>query len=120
MTNLEEAARRTCDFEETAMAEDEMIKDREIIAALNQLDKALKKHNRYFIFYTHKFVQGDAPNMLVTPKDKRFDRVELLGLIIDMLGDYFSGANWTLKGSKELDAAIKVLKDIHEGKIDAC
>lgn len=118
--SLEEAARRTCDFEETAMAGVEMAKDPEIIAALNQIDKALKKHNRYFVFYTHRFEQGDAPkgNILVTPNDKRFGRIELLGLIIDILRDYSSDKNWTLRGSEELAATIEVLKDIHEGKID--
>lgn len=82
--SLEETARRTCDFEETAMAGVEMVNDPEIIAAINT---------------------------------KRFDRIELLGLLVDILQDYADGDGWTLKGSEELRAAIEVLKDIYGGKI---
>lgn len=118
--SLEEAARRTCAFEETAQAGVEMSKDPEIISAINALQKAVKKYNRYFIFYTHRFEQGDVKkgNVLITPSDKRFNRAELLGLVIDIIRDYAGGDGWTLKGSKELGAAIEVLKDIYEGKID--
>lgn len=107
-------------FEETAMAGAKMARDPKIITAINQLNKALKKYNRYFIFYTHRFEQGDTPkgNILITPNDKRFDRAELLGLVIDILRDYADNTNWALKGSVELEAAISVLKDIYEGKID--
>lgn len=120
MTNLEEAARRTCDFEETAMAGVEMSKDPEIISAINALQKAVEKYNRYFIFYTHCFEQGDAKkgNLLITPSDKRFGRIELFGLVIDIIRDYANGNGWKLKGSEELGAVIEVLKDIYEGKID--
>lgn len=108
-------------IEETAMAGVEMAKDPEIVAAINQVNKAIKKYNRYFILYTHRFEQGNVrkANILVGPNDKRFGRVELLGLIIDLLIDYSSDTNWTLKGSEELAATIEVLKDIYEGKIDA-
>lgn len=118
--SLEEAARRTCEFEETAQAGVEMSKDPEIISAMNALQKAVEKYNRYFIFYTHRFEQGDAKkgNLLITPSDKRFNKVELIGLLVDILRDYAENTGWTLKGSKELEAVIEVLKDIYEGKID--
>ena len=118
--SLEQAARRTCDFEETAMAGVEMSKDPEIVAAINALQRATERYNRYFVFYTHRWEQFDGlkGNILITPSDKRFDRVELLGLIVDILRDYADGDGWTLKGSKELGATIEVLKDIYEGKID--
>ena len=118
--SLEQAARRTCDFEETAMAGVEMSKDPEIVAAINALQRATERYNRYFVFYTHRWEQFDGlkGNILITPSDKRFDRVELLGLIVDILRDYADGDGWKLKGSRELGAVIEVLKDIYEGKID--
>lgn len=117
--SLEEAARRTCEFEETAQAGIEMANDPEILAAMNTLQKAVEKYNRYFIFYTHRFEQfnGLKGNILITPSDKRFDRIELLGLVIDIIHDYAAVTGWTLKGSKELGAVIEVLKDIYKGKI---
>lgn len=118
--SLEQAARRTCEFEETAQAGVEMSKDPEIVAAINALQRATEKYNRYFIFYTHRWEQFDGlkGNILITPSDKRFNHVELLGLAVDIIRDYADGDGWTLKGSKELGAVIEVLKDIYEGKID--
>ena len=118
--SLEEAARRTCEFEETAQVGVEMSKDPEIVAAINVLQRATEKYNRYFVFYTHRWEQFDSlkGNLLITPSDKRFDHVELLGLILDLLRDYADGDGWTLKGSRKLGATIEVLKDIYKGKID--
>ena len=84
------------------------------------LQRATEKYNRYYVFYTHRWEQfDDIPkgNLLITPNDKRFNKVELICLLVDLLRDYAENTGWTLKGSEELGAAIEVLKDTYEGEI---
>ena len=95
--------------------------DVEIFDAIIKLDKQFKKQDRYFVLYTHRWEQGDMKhgNILVTPKDKRFDKAEFTGLIVDILRDYAKGTKWNLKGSVELKALIRILEDLYEGRLDA-
>lgn len=59
-----------------------------------------REFNKYMVFYTHNWTQGNgAGNILVLPSDKRFDESEFIGMVIDMVMDYYENMHGDTKGS---------------------
>lgn len=84
----------------------------------SEATRRLKDMDRYGVYYTHSWEQNNekAQNILVIPKDERFDRLEFVGMWLDMLLDYSRETGWDLKGSLEVSALSKILGKLYDGE----
>lgn len=85
---------------------------------LDEATRRLKDMDRYGVYYTHGWEQGneEAQNILVIPKDERFDRLEFIGMWLDMLLDYASQTGWELKDSLEVRVLANILHKLDKGE----
>lgn len=86
---------------------------------LNDMQKWLSRHNRYFILLTHHWEQGNGfSNTLITPQivqnGGKFDEAELVGACIDMIMDFYEDTGIPMKDNMILYGASRALMKLYK------
>jgi len=91
-----------------------------IAPEINSIDDKVKALGHYFLFYTHTYEQKSekAKNLLVFPKDPRFDDAEFYGLIIDLIRDYELGRGIKLADDRYFKCFAEMIAKIANGELE--